>query len=35
VIRPDSLLGEIGWKDHLVLRGMGIPDPVFVKRGQI
>lgn len=35
VIRPDSLVGEIGWKDHLVLRGMGIPDPVFVKRGQI
>ncbi|HWL39025.1 MAG TPA: hypothetical protein VNO75_02220 [Gemmatimonadaceae bacterium] len=34
VIRPDSLVGEIGWKDHLVLRGMGIPDPVFVKRGQ-
>lgn len=32
VIRPDSLLGEIGWKDHLVLRGIGVPDPVFVKR---
>lgn len=35
LIRPDSLVGEIGWKDHLVLRGIGIPDPVFVKRGQI
>ena len=34
-IRPDSLVGAVGWKDHLVLRGMGIPDPVFVKRRQI
>ena len=32
VIRPDSLMGEIGWKTHLVLRGLGAPDPVFVRR---
>lgn len=32
VIRRDSLIGKIGWKDHLVLRGMGITDPVFLKR---
>jgi hypothetical protein len=32
VIRPDSLVGKISWKDHLVLRGLGISDPVFVKR---
>jgi hypothetical protein len=32
VIRPDSLIGDIGWKTHLILRGLGAPDPVFVRR---
>ena len=32
LIKPDSLIGEIGWKTHLILRGLGAPDPVFVKR---
>ena len=32
LIRSDSLVGEIGWKVHLVLRSLGAPDPVFVKR---
>jgi hypothetical protein len=35
VIRPDSLIGEIGWTAHLVLRGIGAPDPVLVKRQSI
>lgn len=35
VIRPDSLLGEVGWSTHLILRGIGAPDPVFVKRQRI
>lgn len=33
VIKADSLIGEIGWTTHLVLRGLGAPDPVFVKQG--
>lgn len=33
LIRPDSLIGEVGWTTHLILRGLGAPDPVFVKRG--
>lgn len=32
MIRPDSLIGDIGWKTHLILRGLGAPDPVFVRR---
>jgi hypothetical protein len=32
VIRPDSLIGEIGWTTHIVLRGFGAPDPVFVRQ---
>ena len=32
VIKADSLVGEIGWTAHLVLRGLGAPDPVFVKQ---
>jgi hypothetical protein len=35
LIRPDSLVGEIGWTAHLVLRGIGAPDPVLVKRQRI
>jgi hypothetical protein len=35
VIRPDSLVGEIGWTAHLVFRGIGAPDPVLVKRQRI
>jgi hypothetical protein len=31
-IRPDSLIGEIGWTTHIVLRGFGAPDPVFVRQ---
>jgi hypothetical protein len=31
-IRSDSLVGEIGWTAHLVLRGIGAPAPVLVKR---
>jgi hypothetical protein len=34
-IKPDSLVGEIGWTAHLVLRGIGAPDPVLVKRHPI
>ena len=33
VIKADSLIGEIGWTTHIVLRGLGAPDPVFVKQG--
>lgn len=32
VMRGDSLIGDIGWKTHLILRGLGAPDPVFVRR---
>jgi len=32
LIRPDSLIGEIGWKTQLVLKGLGAPDPVFLRR---
>ena len=32
VIKADSLVGEIGWTTHIVLRGLGAPDPVFVKQ---
>jgi len=32
VIKADSLIGEIGWTTHIVLRGLGAPDPVFVKQ---
>lgn len=32
VIRPDSLVGEIGWTTHIILRGFGAPDPVFVRQ---
>lgn len=35
VIRPDSLVGKIGWTAHMVLRGIGAPDPVLVKRQRI
>ncbi len=35
VIKPDSLVGEIGWTAHLILRGIGAPDPVLVKRHRI
>lgn len=34
-IRPDSLVGKIGWAAHMVLRGIGAPDPVLVKRQRI
>jgi hypothetical protein len=34
-IRPDSLIGKIGWMAHMVLRGIGAPDPVLVKRHRI
>jgi hypothetical protein len=34
LIRPDSLVGRIGWAAHLFLRGIGASDPVFVRRGQ-
>jgi len=33
VIKADSLVGQIGWTAHMVLRGLGAPDPVFVKQG--
>ena len=32
VVRRDSLIGDVSWKTHLILRGLGAPDPVFVKR---
>ena len=32
VIKADSLVGQIGWTTHIVLRGLGAPDPVFVKQ---
>jgi hypothetical protein len=32
VIKADSLIGEIDWSTHMVLRGLGAPDPVFVKQ---
>jgi hypothetical protein len=32
VIKPDSLIGEIGWTTHIILRGLGAPDPVFVRQ---
>jgi hypothetical protein len=34
-IRQDSLVGKIGWTAHMVLRGIGAPDPVLVKRQRI
>lgn len=33
LIKGDSLIGQIGWTTHIVLRGLGAPDPVFVKQG--
>lgn len=33
LIKADSLIGQIDWTAHIVLRGLGAPDPVFVKRG--
>lgn len=32
LIRPDSLIGELGWTAQVFLKGLGAPDLVFVKR---
>ncbi len=32
LIRGDSLIAETGWKGSLMLKMVGVPEPVFVKR---
>jgi hypothetical protein len=32
LIRPDSLIAEVGWTGELVLKGVGAPNVVFVKQ---
>ena len=32
LIRGDSLIAETGWKGSLLLKMVGVPEPVFVKR---
>jgi hypothetical protein len=32
LIRGDSLIAETGWKGSLLLKMVGVPEPIFVKR---
>ena len=32
LIRGDSLIAETGWKGNLLLKMVGVPEPIFVKR---
>lgn len=32
LIRPDSLVAEVGWTGELVLKGVGAPNVIFVKQ---
>jgi hypothetical protein len=32
LIKPDSLIAEVGWTSELFLKGLGAPNVVFVKQ---
>lgn len=32
LVRGDSLIAETGWKGSLLLKMVGVPEPIFVKR---